>query len=120
MLHVLRYAAPIPVGHRVELHFYERDLGFFSVGFREQRDTPLVRDLETGIEYAPVWLFKHDPLEILDHGPARAHELTPGVQPTRSLVGRVVACRVLTGLVGADWAIFTYLTVREEDGRIYR
>jgi hypothetical protein len=119
VLHVLHYAAPIPIGHRVELHFYERDLGFFSVGYREQRDVPLVLDVETGIEYAPTWLFKHDPLEMMEDA-TRAVEPSLAVQPTRSFAGRVIACRVVTGMVGADWTIYTYLTVREEDGRIYR
>jgi hypothetical protein len=120
VLHVLHHAAPIPVGNRVELHFYERDLGFFSVGFREQTDMPLVRDLETGIEYVPAWLFKHDPTELLGGSSSHALEPAPSVRPTRSITGRVVACRVISGTVGSEWTVFTYLTVREEDGRIYR
>lgn len=119
-LHILRHAAPIPIGHRVELHFYERDLGLFLANFREQPDMPLVRDLETGIEYAPAWLFKHEPTELAAGETARALELSPSAQPTRSISGRVIACRVVTGLVGAEWSIFTYLTVHEETSRIYR
>lgn len=120
VLHILHLAAPIPVGHRVELHFYERDLGFFSFNFCEQTDMPLVCDLDTGIDYAPAWLFKHEPREMLEKDARRVLELSPSVKPTRSITGRVIACRIISGFEGADWTIFTYLTLQEETSRIYR
>ncbi|HEY8376331.1 MAG TPA: hypothetical protein VIK91_07580 [Nannocystis sp.] len=120
VVYVLHHAAPIPVGHRVELQFYERNDGFFVVEYIEQVDTPLIRDLDTGIEYAPEWLFKREPWEQLGPSSAKALEMSPSVRPTRSLVGRVIACRVVTGVVAGDWTIFTYLTIVEEEQRIYR
>ncbi|MFY0537119.1 hypothetical protein [Nannocystis pusilla] len=47
-------------------------------------------------------------------------EMSPSVRPTRALTGTVVACRVVTGLVAADWTVFTYLTLHEDETRIYR
>ncbi len=119
-VYVLHHAAPIPIGHRVELHFYARDTGLFSHDFREQPDMPVIRDLETGIEYAPEWLFERGATSQLGQVSARALELSPLVRPTRTITGRVVACRVVTGMSGADWTVFTYLTLREDDRRIYR
>lgn len=117
---VFHHAAPIPIGHRVELQFFERDTGFFSVEYSEQLDMPLIRDLDTGIEYAPEWLFKTEARDNLGLTSPRALEMSPSVRPTRSLTGTVVACRVVTGLVAADWTVFTYLTLLEEETRIYR
>lgn len=111
VVYVFHYVAPIPVGHRVEVHFFARDTGFFATDFHEQLDMPLIRDLDTGVEYAPEWLFERKP------GPP---ELSPTVQATRTVTGRVIACRVVAGLSGADWTAHTRLTLREEDRRIYR
>lgn len=120
VVYVFHHAAPIPVGHRVELQFFERDTGFFSVEYNEQLDMPLIRDLETGVEYAPEWLFKREARDHLGPSSPRVLEMSPTVRPTRSLTGTVVACRVVTGLVAADWTVFTYLTLMEEEARIYR
>lgn len=119
-LYVLHHAAAIPVGHRVEMLFFARDTGFFAPDFREQPDMPVVRDLETGVEYAPEWLFDRDPGELLAQPSSRPLEMSPMVRPTRVVTGRVVSCRVITGMSGADWTVFTYLTLREEENRIYR
>lgn len=117
---VVHHAAPIPIGHRVELQFFERDTGFFSVEYSEQLDMPLIRDLDTGIEYAPEWLFKTGARDHLGVSSSQALEMSPSVRPTRALSGTVVACRVVTGLMAADWTVFTYLTLLEEEARIYR
>ncbi|WAS93990.1 hypothetical protein [Nannocystis punicea] len=120
VVYVFHHAAPIAVGHRVELQFFERDTGFFSVEYSEQLDMPLIRDLDTGIEYAPEWLFKREARDHLGPSSPRVLEMSPSVRPTRALTGTVVACRVVTGLVAADWTVFTYLTLHEEETRIYR
>lgn len=119
-LYILHHAAPIPVGNRVEMMFFARDTGFFSPDFREQADMPVIRDLETGIEYAPEWVFDREPGEQLGETTSRALDMSPMVRPTRVVTGRVVACRVVTGMSGADWTVFTYLTLREEERRLYR
>lgn len=47
----LRYLVVVPVGHRVRLDYFRRDLGLFGSRMQDDPENPNVVDLETGV----VW-----------------------------------------------------------------
>lgn len=92
----LLYPAVIPVGHRVEIRWYEAPVGGFWGSKPVVVDhEPLVRDLDTGVVYAPGWLFA----ESTGVRPNRAQEVRreprTDAREVRALTGTVKSCRVL-------------------------
>jgi hypothetical protein len=111
------YCAPIPVGHRVEVRWYATMRGgVFGVRTEEQPHQPLVKDLDTGIEYMGEWLFKHGgskrakrALEIDEH-------IKKELQVVRTLVGTVSRCRVVT-VAWSEYDIQTHLDIEPGEPR---
>ena len=98
----LEFLAPIPVGHRVELEYFEYEAGVVKPTMRIDKKHPVVVDLETGIRW-------HGPRHS---GPSFARD--PGQQHARSEIARVVACDVQT--YGSDAiGLRTRLTLDPEE-----
>ena len=56
------FAVPVPVGHRVELRWYEAPTGGFFGNKAEVRPhEPQVIDLDTGVTHAPGWMYASTP-----------------------------------------------------------
>ena len=109
-----RMLAPIPVGHRVEITGFKREApALFGKGDQVlDEDEPYIRDLDSGIVYTVPWHHtgKHFVMLSDRYGDAVA----PNIQPTAQVVGRVVACRVVTispETSSATSQLQTYLTV---------
>ena len=108
------YPAAIPVGHRVEVHWYLASTdGVFGPKTEEQPHQPLIKDLDTGIEYMGDWVLSHAgtkrakrALEISEH---LRHEL----EPTRVLIGTVRRCRVVT-VAWSEYDVQTHLDVEPD------
>lgn len=114
----LPYLVGVPVGHRVELRFYDqRKQGL--LGTRPvSHDDPVVVDLDSGIEYGPDWLYED---RDAYHREIRPYPDAPGPEFTRrsTLAGRVVRCRVITEVYTSavfDNRIVTTLEVELEPG----
>jgi hypothetical protein len=99
MSHLVRvlmvYAAPIPVGHRVELRRYVYEWkGLFGSGREDRPYEPIVYDLDTGIEYASDHAYEcTTSIKAPDQPVALAP--APRGQVVAVLRGVVRACRVL-------------------------
>jgi hypothetical protein len=107
------FTAPIPVGHRVEITFFERHVelreGIFTDKTRMERrpvpNEPLVRDLDTGIVYADEIHFQK-PAELGNHEQVEAYRasLCRGLAPASDMVavetirGRVHECTIIGNL----------------------
>lgn len=108
------YAAPIPVGHRVELRWYTQvSSGLFGGNKETAREfEPVVIDLETGIEYASDHAYTGGGVKR----PDEPVELSPVVtaEPSAVLRGTVRACRVIHVRRFSDLDVQTYLTIEPE------
>jgi hypothetical protein len=49
---VVKFLAPVPVGHTLTLDFFAHDTGFISTDIQVDRRRPVITDLTTGIRYA--------------------------------------------------------------------
>jgi hypothetical protein len=94
---IVVYAAPIPVGHRVDIRWYTRTstglLGGKSEKMREHE--PVITDLDTGIEYTSDHAHEVDGLTVKSPDQPVAIAPQPTGQPFRRLLGHVRACRVV-------------------------
>jgi hypothetical protein len=93
---VVLYAAPIPVGHRVELRWYEQVSTGLLGGKNEtaREHEPVLVDLDTGIEYASDHAYgQTDSMKRPDQPITVASQ--PVGEPVQILTGRVKACRVI-------------------------
>lgn len=98
---LLNQVAPVPVDHRVQIVVYEKattSLLLRSVEWQRVEDWAVIRDVETGIEYAPAGLFTKE----LGNAYFRTRDyvedpLPDHFRPCETLLGRVRACRVVIG-----------------------
>jgi hypothetical protein len=109
------YSAPVPVGHRIEVRWFQASSGggVFGNKTEEQPHQPLIKDLDTGIEYMGDWMLKHSgskrpkrALEVEEH---LKHEL----EVVRTLVGTVRRCRVIT-VAWSEYDVQTHLDVEPD------
>jgi hypothetical protein len=108
----LSFVAPVPVGHRVAVTFYELKVGRLSALLGGQTKGFVVEDLETGIEYSPAFLWQS---EHVDHQPIYSSRLDKNVHPTGAIEGLVTQCRVVSRRGNANnHRISTILTVTTE------
>jgi hypothetical protein len=110
---VLLGAMPIPVGHRVEVYLLSQEGGFLRPGRQPRPDEPLVRDLETGVDYGRTWHFRAVPTSGVLSSVRCAYGAEPaeGVAIEEKLEGCVVACRVLIDGIADKQAATTTLVV---------
>lgn len=113
---VVGYQAQIPIGHRVEVVWYEVvESGMFGKKARSWPHEPLITDLTTGVEFASErWLEhastkqSHRPLEVSD-------ELIAGARVLQRLKGIVRKCRVITVRGFSDFDVQTALQIEPEN-----
>jgi len=119
--------APIPVGHRVIVRWYEKaEKGLFGGKSTETHPLrPVVEHVETGIVYTQSWLFDAEsiatePNEGME-GAARplafSDAMSAGVKEIRAIEGAVASCRIILVATGGSSdipVIQTELTL--EDG----
>jgi hypothetical protein len=115
---IVIYAAPIPVGHRVDIRWYRRVSSGLLGGTKEERrdPEPVIVDLDTGIEYASDFALRSPdggvkypdrPIEVLD-APDKDAQLFA------RLLGRVMACRVVHVRGFSDLDVQTHLVVEAD------
>jgi len=105
------FAAPIPVGHRVELQWFAVSAkgllgGTSSHSFNHE---PILRDLETGVEYSSERAFERGRMKVPDQPIPIGDRLGEGVEISHRMVGRVVRCRVVTLRGYSDYDVQTHL-----------
>ena len=110
------YIAPIPVGHRIELRFFNEEKGVFKKHKELNASLPLIRDLDFGIEYGHIDHYKH--LVGFSAVPLPPHEypLTPrtDLDWCEARIARVASCRVLTEAWADEYQAQTTLVVEHE------
>jgi hypothetical protein len=105
------YCAPIPVGHRVEVRWFEASsAGVFGTKTASQPDMPLIKDLETGVEYLGDWLYNHNGTKRSKRALAIDEHIKKELQVVRTLVGTVSRCRVVT-VAWSEYDIQTHLDI---------
>ena len=109
-LHFQGYA-PIPVGHRVEITWFEQETTrLFGGNTRERFEHPMVRDLETGIVYQTTRMVSdtravyHDRVE---------YPLEPLLDAGETRIAKVTGCRVLSAPVVDATVLVTTLVIEE-------
>ena len=108
------FPAPVPVGHRVELTFFERLVAVESVFSSATRISrvpaayhPLVRDLDTGIVYADEIHFEGAGADDGSREAVEAHRVglrdnlfpSSKLAPVEMVSGRVTECTI----IGSVW-----------------
>ena len=110
------YIAPIPVGHRIELRFFTAEKGVFKKHKELQSYLPLLRDLDTGIEYGHIDHYKHligfTPCPLPPHD----YPLAPrtDLEWAEPRTARVVSCRIVTEAWSTSYQAQTTLVVELE------
>lgn len=110
--YILVTLAPIPVGHRVQILWYEIvESGLFSTSRVMRPHEPIVIDQNTSVVYCSDRSFSRGntkaPNEPFEVSEALAH----GAQLARRVEGTVRACRVITIRTFSDIDVQTELTV---------
>jgi len=106
------FEAAIPVGHRVELRHFGKDVGVFSTKIVSQTDEPLVTDLDTGIVYGVDWHYQNVVAYQQGTPLALQLEVRADISETARITGRVAACRVTR--IGSGDSSFTQTTLAIE------
>lgn len=112
---VVIYQAAVPVGHRVEVVWYQRVTGgLFGESRQDRPHEPVITDLDTGIVYlsdrlliTPGFKRPKEPFDVSEGLSSESREV-------RRLRGVVRACRVITIRSFADVELQTELTVAPE------
>jgi hypothetical protein len=92
---VVVYAAPVPVGHRVEVRWLRTTTrGLFGESHEERPAEPAILDFDTGIEWASDHAYQSQDLAKHPDQPLRLADTTTG-EVTHLLRGVVRSCRVL-------------------------
>lgn len=84
-------AAPIPVGHRVEVWLLQADAGLISTG----NVGPVVRHIETGVVYGPSWAYAKE-TAFVEQAPPVELDLRPDAVITAHFKARVAYCRIVS------------------------
>ena len=91
----LAYPAPIPVGHRVELTWFVKLGGLRGTTPTPRPFEPHLRDLDSGVAYAPEWQLGS--FHAFRSSTVNAYQPEPldGLEVASTLRGRVSACTVV-------------------------
>ena len=113
--YVVIFQAPIPVGHRVELVWYDVvTSGLFGESRKERPHEPVIADLDTGVVYVSDRLLAHPGMKR-PHEPFDVSEkLTEDAREVRRVRGVVRGCRVITIRSFSDIDVQTELTIAPE------
>ena len=109
------YAAPIPVGHKVEvIQFKKKEKGFFSKKETEKVLIGLwIKDLDTGIEYGMDFHYEDKSTVFFGNVTMWPIEIREDLEIDKKFVGRVTRCRILTMRLNLDWQMQTRLQLEE-------
>lgn len=112
---VVIFQAPIPLGHRVELVWYDVvESGLFSDSRKTRPHEPVVTDLDTGIVYLSDRVLDAPGIKSPDKPLAVSEGIVEGAQAVRRLRGIVRACRVITIRRFSEIDLQTELTISPE------
>jgi len=113
---VCAFAAPIPLGHRVECRWFSQQIEKLFGGSEAHtfQFEPLVIDLQTGIEYGTQRPWRHGSAKAMHQPLPIGPEPNPEVQVTHRLVGTVRRCRVISLPMYERGAIQTHLDIQPE------
>lgn len=108
---VVLYAAPIPVGHRVEVRWYTQVSSTLFGGSKEtdRESEPVIVDLDTGIEFASDHAYTGGGVKRPDE-PIELSEVVTA-EPSSLLRGVVRACRVIHVRRFSELDVQTYLAI---------
>jgi hypothetical protein len=111
------YCAPIPVVNRVEVRWFEASsAGVFGTKTAEQPHQPMIKDLDTGVEYMGNWLFKHGGTKRAKRALEIDEHIKKELEVVRTLVGTVSRCRVVT-VAWSEYDIQTHIDVEPDEAR---
>ena len=110
-----RMIAPVPVGHRVEMTWFDTPPGLFGGSARKMdEDEPMVRDLDSDIVYTVSWHHSGS-LSANPFSDSYPDAIHPDNRPVARVVGKVLACRLVSSsIMSSQWGPHTYLTVQAE------
>ncbi|MDC0668051.1 hypothetical protein [Nannocystis radixulma] len=113
---VVIFQAPVPVGHRVELTWYDLvDAGFFGGTNRKTRPhEPVVTDLDTGIVYLSDRVLDTPGMKSPDTPYGVSDAISKIATQVKSVRGIVRACRVVTIRSFAEIDLQTELTIEPQ------
>ncbi|WAS96216.1 hypothetical protein [Nannocystis punicea] len=112
---VVIFQAPVPVGHRVELVWYEIEVsGLFGASRKPRPHEPVVTDLDTGVVYVSDRVLETPGMKAPDEPLAVSDGLARVAKPVRRVRGIVRACRVVTIRSFSDIDVQTELTIAPE------
>lgn len=106
----ISFACPIPVGHRVELRHYERNLGVFGEDWKQEESPSVVVDLDTGVHFVRDAVLARV-TEYVDVDPTK---LSADARFHHATRGRVESTHVVTHASGKYFQIVTVLMIRVE------
>ena len=110
------YIAAIPVGHRIELHYFNEEKGVIKKRKVLNSYLPLIRDLDSGVEYGHMDHYLK--VRALSAVPLPPHDypLSPrsDLEWADIVTARVVSCRVLTEAWSDEYQAQTTLVVELE------
>ncbi|UJR79702.1 hypothetical protein [Sandaracinus amylolyticus] len=115
---VLGGVIALPVGRRVEVTIFAREEGVFSVAKVPQSDEPLVRDLDTGVVYGRSWHFQDE--QATRWNALISMSVRDDLEVAERVVGRVIACRVLSEGYSDPWQQTTIVVAPEASTSEYR
>ncbi len=91
----MRFACPVPVGHRVTLRWYLASSRGTGPLLRRPHE-PIVNDHDSGIRYAPGWILHANGDPSVRELSQLVDEPSEALRLGRTLTGRVLACTVVT------------------------
>lgn len=113
------YCAPVPVGHRLEVIYYRRPGtgGIFGSKPRSEPHQPLLRDLDTGIEYISDFALGSVGAKYPSQPLAVGDDVVAELEVERRIVGKVRSCRVITVRGFSEFDVQTQLSIEPDDDR---
>jgi len=110
------YAAPIPVGHRIDCQWFSLAVeGIFSGSqMYPYPHEPLIKDLDTGIEYCSERGFQRSAAKMPDRPIEVTDQPLTGAQVTHRIIGRVTRCRVVTLRGYSEVDLQTHIDIEPE------
>lgn len=99
------FAAPIPLGHKVEVvQFKKKDK--ILIG-------PWIKDIDTGIEYGMDFHYEDRGFLHFDKLTVWPVDIRSDIDVDKKITGTITRCRVLTMRLNLDWLMQTRLQIEE-------
>lgn len=109
----IRFACPVPVGHRVRVRWFYATRG--AIGPLSPRPhEPIVDDLETDVRYAPGWTLHPNADPTVRELSQLADDPADTLRLERTLTGKVVACTVVAMFANTTYPVQTRLVIEPD------